>query len=439
MTRTPAARRAPQAPFAGNHLNCSAPTPPRPRDVRLDFFRGLGMFIIFMSHMPMNDWAQFIPARFGFSDATEIFVFCSGMASAIAFGRLFDERGFGIGLARVSYRCWQVYWAHIGLFMVLCAAMVFADQITNSGTKYQGGLNLLHFLQQDTGALLIGLLTLTYVPNLFDILPMYLVLLAMIPVVMLLGRIHPIAVFVAMAACYALVYWGGLELSAEPWSDRVWFFNPFAWQLVFFTGFAFARGWLPTPPVSTRLILLAAGVVIGCFPIAYWPIASNVPVLKETWDMLGPIASKTNFGLLRFWHFLAVAYLAYALAGEAGARLRGGAVRVICKVGQQALGVFMAGVFLSMTFGVFIDEFGRTAVNVAIANLTGFALLIAVAYVAEFYKSAPWRKAAGPRPASAAAQQGGLVGGLGGSATTPQAVGSAPASDGQDMGLRPAE
>ncbi|MEM1371275.1 MAG: OpgC domain-containing protein, partial [Pseudomonadota bacterium] len=131
------------------------------------------MFIIFMAHMPMNTWANYIPARFGFSDATEIFVFCSGMASAMAFGKLFEERGFALGLSRISFRCWQVYWSHIGLFLVVCAAMVIADQVTLSGTRYQGGLNLLPFLEQDTGVQLIGLLTLTYVPNLFDILPMY--------------------------------------------------------------------------------------------------------------------------------------------------------------------------------------------------------------------------------------------------------------------------
>jgi hypothetical protein len=50
------------------------------RDPRLDFFRGLAMFIILIAHVPSNWWTLWIPARFGFSDATEIFVFCSGMA-----------------------------------------------------------------------------------------------------------------------------------------------------------------------------------------------------------------------------------------------------------------------------------------------------------------------------------------------------------------------
>ena len=42
------------------------------RDVRLDFFRGLAMFIIFMAHVPGNAWGRYIPARFGPSDAAEI-------------------------------------------------------------------------------------------------------------------------------------------------------------------------------------------------------------------------------------------------------------------------------------------------------------------------------------------------------------------------------
>jgi len=55
-------------------------TAPRVRDPRLDFFRGVAMFIILLAHTPGNPWTLWIPARFGFSDATEIFVFCSGMA-----------------------------------------------------------------------------------------------------------------------------------------------------------------------------------------------------------------------------------------------------------------------------------------------------------------------------------------------------------------------
>ena len=58
-----------------------------------------------------------------------------------------------------------------------------------------------------------------------------------------------------------LAFWGAeaaaINFPAEPWSNREWFFNPFGWQLLFFTGFALMRGWIPAPPVKTWLIVLA--------------------------------------------------------------------------------------------------------------------------------------------------------------------------------------
>ena len=109
---------------------------PRKRDVRLDFFRGLCLFIIFVAHVFANPWAAYIPARFGLSDATEIFVFCSGMASAIAFGAVFQRLGFFIGCARIAYRVWQVYWAHIAIFLVCTVVMVWIDWTLDTGEDY---------------------------------------------------------------------------------------------------------------------------------------------------------------------------------------------------------------------------------------------------------------------------------------------------------------
>ena len=116
------------------------------RDIRLDFFRGLAMFIIFIAHLPWNPWALWIPARFGFSDATEIFVFCSGMASAIAFGAVYEKRGWLMGTSRVLFRMWQVYWAHIGLFLVIAAMLVAIDDALGFDRLHIKKLNLVPFL-----------------------------------------------------------------------------------------------------------------------------------------------------------------------------------------------------------------------------------------------------------------------------------------------------
>ncbi|EKE44159.1 hypothetical protein OCGS_1675 [Oceaniovalibus guishaninsula JLT2003] len=152
------------------------------RDIRLDFFRGVAMFVILVAHVPRNPLAKWMPGRFGFSDSTEIFVFCSGMASAIAFGGIFARRGWVMGTARTIQRIWQIYWAHIGLFVATAALMAMLDATGAFGRSYIGNLNLVPFFK-DPATQLPALMTLRYVPNYFDILPMYLGLLALMPLV----------------------------------------------------------------------------------------------------------------------------------------------------------------------------------------------------------------------------------------------------------------
>lgn len=381
----------------------SAVRAPGQRDPRLDFFRGIGMFIIFIAHIPGNVWTLWIPARFGFSDATEIFVFCSGMASAIAFGRVFDDRGFWMGTARVSHRVWQVYWAHIALFLIIAAMVVALDATGWYGEEnhFRNRLNLVWFFD-NTATNLVGLLTLTYVPNYFDILPMYLVILALMPVVLLLAWQSRWLAFAFMAALWLGANFGLLWLPAEPWTDREWFFNPFGWQLVFFTGFAFMRGWIPAPPVNRVLIVAALAIVILTVPVAWYRLYNEFALFNEWRQVLRPLIAKTDFGLFRYVHFLALAYLAWAAAGEHGRRLLGGGlwgrfVSVVKKVGQQSLAVFLASMVLAQMGGAVLDFIGREPVTFALVNLTGFGVLVAVAYITGWYKSQPWR---GPKPAS---------------------------------------
>jgi hypothetical protein len=356
------------------------------RDVRLDFFRGFGMFIIFIAHVPRNPWNDWIPARFGFSDATEIFVFCSGMASAIAFASVFDRAGFLHGTARVLYRCWHVYCCHIGLFLTCAVIMVAADQYFVSGSQFVNSLSIGSFFS-DTQQALLGLFTLTYVPNLFDILPMYLVVLAMIPIVMALSALGGAAPLVFCAMLWFIGWYGGVNFPAEPWGDRTWFFNPLAWQAIFFTGFAFLRGWFPVPPIDGRLIRLALAIVLLTIPFAHhWGIER----LPEHLHVPHALIDKNNFGPLRYVHFLALAYLAFSAAGPLGVNLRGPMVSMFCKVGQQSLAVFMAGIVFSLLGGIFLARYGYSITTVTAVNLAGFGGLIAVAYTVGWFKSKPW-------------------------------------------------
>lgn len=377
----------------------------RQRDPRLDFFRGIGMFIIYIAHVPNNTWTLWIPARFGFSDATEIFVFCSGMASAIAFGKVFETSGWTIGTARILHRMWQVYWAHVLQFLVIAAGLVavqssgYLERCCGLTQDYVDSLNLWHFFNKSSEAL-PGLLTLSYVPNYFDILPMYIVILALIPVMMgackLAGKG---AAFALMILFWLAANFGYTDLPAEPWSSRPWFFNPFGWQLVFFTGFAFMRGWIPAPPVNRPLIIAAAAIVLATIPFAWHRVYLDTQEVMEIRDAIMPLWAKSNFGLLRYIHFLALAYLAWIAVGAKGYYLVaqnawGSVVSVIRKVGQQSLAVFLASLVIAQAAGILRDMvWGRGNELIEFfVNIGGFAALIAVAYLVSWFKRQPWRR-----------------------------------------------
>jgi hypothetical protein len=393
----------------GSEAHPRPATARRPRDPRLDFFRGLGMFIIFIAHVPWNSWTDWIPARFGFSDAADMFVFCSGMASAIAFGRIFVEQGWWLGTARIAHRVWQVYWAHIGSFLVVMAMMVAADQALGVDHYVREELNLASFFDEPRIHLL-GLMTLTYVPNYFDILPMYLAILAMVPVVVGLARLHKgLAAAAVLAAWVAAQF--GLDFVADPMTGRPWFFNPFGWQIVFFTGFAFARGWLRPPPRDARLVVLAIALVILAAPVscqhgfscfAGWGTA---PVLGDIHDALAPAIDKINMGPLRYVHFMATAYLAFVAVGVGGENLRGPVVEMFRRVGQQTLAVFLSGLVASQLMGILLDVIGRSVLTTAFANLLGCAMLVATAWIVAWFKAPPWRKPPAGRHEPAAASE----------------------------------
>lgn len=381
-----------------------------PRDPRLDFFRGVGMFIILIAHIPNNPWTLWIPARFGFSDATEMFVFCSGAASAIAFGGVFARAGWALGTLRILHRVWQVYWAHLGVFFVTLCALLVVNATGWFPRDYVGQLNLYPFLR-DPAANLPGLMTLTYVPNYFDILPMYLVVLGMIPVAMALARISPVLPVLASLVLWLYATTGGVNLPAELWfangSDRVWFFNPFAWQLVFFTGFAFMAGWLPAPPVHRGLVVVALGVVILSVPPAWYVTINASQTIRDWRDNWLVLFDKTGFGILRYVHFLALAYLAWVAVGPGGVRLtRGRAIRAVVagvsRVGRQSLAVFMTSMVLAQLLGVALDVAGRGALATLAVNLAGFAMISGVALLVGWIKGEPWRSA-GPVAAAAPA------------------------------------
>jgi hypothetical protein len=360
------------------------------RDPRLDFFRGAAMFIIFIAHCRGNFLWNYIPARFGMSDAADMFVFLSGMAASIAFGGAFVRHGALIGTARILHRCWQLMVAHLGLFFT-GAFVVAAGTRWFGDTDYVDVLGLHHFFD-DTPNALIQLFTLRYVPNYFDILPLYMVVLAMVPVAMLLARLHPLLVVAASLTLYLATVAFQLNFPANADDQPQWFFDPLAWQLIFFTGFALRRGWVRVPLDSPKLLVASIAILVVGLAISLPSVFEHSVLIDRLRIWIGDHSDKTYLDPLQYFHFLASVYVILGLLKGREAILLSPALRPFVKCGQQALAVFVTGMILSHIASMVFDHAGTGFVAQVAVNGVCFALLVAVAYTVAWFKAQPWKR-----------------------------------------------
>ncbi|MGH7916269.1 MAG: OpgC domain-containing protein, partial [Candidatus Binataceae bacterium] len=158
----------------------------RQRDFRLDFCRGLALIIIFIDHVPNNPLSNFTLRNFSFCDAAEIFVLISGMASYLAYGSRFDQHGFLHCAKAIGKRWIRVYFAHLILFATVAGFVLLASHYFY-GADYVGSLKL-DWLVREPQKAAASALTLTYLPRLLDILPLYLVLLGVAPLFILMVK-----------------------------------------------------------------------------------------------------------------------------------------------------------------------------------------------------------------------------------------------------------
>jgi hypothetical protein len=384
----------------------SPPNPALSRNPKVDFFRGVALVIIFINHMPLNEWQLYTPSRFGFSDAAEIFVFLSGFVAALAYGCSFENAGLGLGTLRILYRCAQIYTAHLALFFLLATVCVIANQWTTE-PDYITRLNIQFFFDRTQEAL-PALFGLRYVPNMLDILPLYLVILLWVPIVWSWSRLHPglaLGFSLALYACTWLFNW---ELPADPLSDRSWYFNPFAWQLMFFTGFAFGAGWLRCPGPNRGLVAFCLAFVALAIPLAHEPTLLGVEMFSKLRAALEPLLDKNHLGLLRWLHFLALAYLMVRVFEPKRDWLQWALPRWIAQMGQQSLPLFLLGTMLSYIGGILLDQVGRDGFTTAWINLAGLALLLGAAQVLTWLDGKPWKQvptaARAPAPMEAIAR-----------------------------------
>jgi hypothetical protein len=370
---------------------------PVERDLRLDLFRGLALWLIFLDHIPSNAVSWITIRNYGFSDATEIFVFISGYTAAFVYGRAMQKAGFVVAAARILKRAWQIYVAHVFLFAIYLAEISYVVHSFDN-PLFTEEMGMLDFMKNPDITILQALL-LKFKPVNMDVLPLYIVLLLWFsPILWLLLRAPSLAL-IASAGLYTLMWVLDWNIAAYP--SGTWVFNPFAWQLLFVFGAWCALGgaqrlgrWINSPVV----IGLAAAYLLFAFGIAmtwYFPrIGAYVP--KFVGEAIYPI-DKTNLDVLRILHFLSLAVITIWFVPRDWPALKSKVFWPAIVCGQHSLGVFCLGVFLSFAgHFVFTEVSNRVLTHVAV-SVAGIAIMVAAAALISWYRLIE-RQGSGPRP-----------------------------------------
>jgi len=361
------------------------------RDLRLDLFRGLALWLIFLDHIPENIVNWFTLRNYGFSDATEIFIFISGYTAAFVYGRAMRERGFIVSSARILRRAWQIYVAHIFLFTMFMAEIAYVTS-TFSNPLYAEEMNVLGFLKNPDVAIFQAML-LKFRPVNMDVLPLYIVLLLLFPPVLRILLWQPAYALIGAAAVYVLALHYHINLPAYP--NGEWFFNPFAWQLLFVFGAWCAVGG------AQRLRGLLQSRIVFAVAIAYLAFALFITLtwhfdalkpLVPNWlaEVLYPI-DKTNLDVLRFAHFLALAAVTVRFVPLDWPVLKWRVLQPAIRCGQHSLEIFCLGVFLAFAAQFVISEWSGGPLLQATMSAAGILIMIATANLISWYRSVEGR------------------------------------------------
>jgi hypothetical protein len=367
------------------------------RDLRLDLFRGIALWLIFLDHIPSNLVAWVTIKNYGFSDAAEIFVFVSGYTAAFVYGREMRERGFVIAGARILRRAWQIYVAHVFLFAIYLAEISYvATRFENP--LYAEEMNILDFYKQPDVTIIQALL-LKFKPPFMDILPLYIVLMLLFPPTLWLLRLRPTLALGASLLLYALTWRFGWNLPSYP--DGTWYFNPFAWQLLFVFGAWCAMGGAERlAGVLRSPVTLAIAAVYLAFAFVI-SLTWSVPGMSQyvpTWleEAIYPI-DKSNLDVLRFAHFLALAVVTVRFVPRDWPLLKSWWTWPAIVCGQHSLEIFCLGVFLSVSAHFAMVEVSPAFWMQLLASGLGILIMVATAALITWYKRAEGRSP-GSRP-----------------------------------------
>ena len=341
----------------------------RPRDLRIDFFRGVALIGIAIDHMapPPAFIDQYGHYQFGqiFSfNFADVFVFVSGFVCAIAYASTLRDKGWWGAQKKALGRCREIYGIYWLVLVVTVAVMAVLQAVG-------GEVSVIPMMRFDPLALFdartLLRATLMRPPySHFGILEFYVVMLTLMPTALWLYGRKPWLAAGASLAVYAYAqaagHWNlaGLEAMRGP------FGNYLAWQFLFFGGLFLSaevrRGRVTAPSVGQALALVGFLLLIDYFRQGKW--------------MYHHLNDKEQLGPLRVAELLAVTGILSRCMPADAAFLRGGLGGAIGRAGKHGLGVF-AWTLLS----AYVLTYSSSALHVGRAGYLVMVLLAAAGTV----------------------------------------------------------
>lgn len=346
------------------------------RDMRLDFFRGLALITIFVNHVPGNALEHLTTRNFGFSDAAESFVLMSGIAAGLAYSRGLLSGEFAKSSVRVWSRALKLYAVHISITLAAIVILMCGLRVFGETTVFRN-VNASAVLADPISAL-AGVFTLGHQLGYFNILPLYMILLAATPFMIRLAGTSRAVLLTSSAAIWLVSGLFNLNMPNFP-TQGGWFLNPFSWQLVYVVGLLAgisARQGKPLIPRSRLLFWASAAFLLYSLIIVrtgYW----NFAIHEALPSFIGAF-DKTYLSLQRLLHVLALAYVVTNL-GFVARMARSAAAAPVNYLGRNSLSVFAAGSVICILLQVMKSIYPTTAPLDLALIATGLALQYAVA------------------------------------------------------------
>ena len=364
----------------------------------MDFWRGLALVSIFINHIPGFAFEQLTHRNLGLSDSAELFVFLAGWSLRGLSDGVHENLGLGRLVLRLGARAVTLYAAQILITMIAIGLIASAALFLQNPLLLEWHNAAAVF--QDPVPAHVGLIVLGHQLGFFDILPLYVTLMLGAPALAIIHYVQPWLVL----PLALLVYAGALtfEVNLPTWPvEGTWYFNPFAWQLVFVLGFLLAgRSRLRLAIERHRLAVRLVGAVIILAGLvaakSNWsPDPTSVP-----WPPLFFTFDKTYVTPARLVHFLGIVATFGGTFYLAASHARPIA-RFLSMLGRNSLNVFCVGSILSIAAQILRFAVG-SAIEVDVAILlTGIAVLGLTAWVSELRARLQERGSRSPPPVPA--------------------------------------